>query len=67
MDKFKKLVEALEALDILRRLLDRKSESAIETSEIREPLEEAAAKISAIYEELTAEPKDASVDKSSVN
>ena len=67
MEKFKKLVEALEALDVLRRLLDRQSETALETKEIREPLEEAAEKISAIYEELTREPKDAQVDKNSVN
>ncbi|MBN2038683.1 MAG: hypothetical protein JW864_01480 [Spirochaetes bacterium] len=67
MEKFKKLVEALEALDSLRRLLDRQSESALETKEIREPLEEAAEKISAIYEELTADPENAHVDKKSVN
>ena len=67
MEKFKKLVEALEALDILRGMLSRENEKALECEEIRGPLEEAADKIYKIYEELTEDPKDGSVDESSVN
>lgn len=67
MEQFKKLIEALEALDLLRNLLSKESAKCLECKEIREPLEEAAVKISMVYEELTKTPKDEPIDKSSVN
>lgn len=67
MEKFKKLIEALEALDSLRNLLSRESQKCIECSEIREPLEEAAVKITGIYKELCQTEKDEPRDKSAMN
>jgi hypothetical protein len=67
MEKFKKLVEALEALEVLRNLLSKESAKCIESSEIREPLEEAVIKISTIYEQLCQMPKEEPQDKSSLN
>jgi hypothetical protein len=67
MEKFKKLIEALETLDLLRNLLSSESPKCIECIEIREPLEEAAIKITKIYKELCQVQKDEPQDKSSLN
>ena len=67
MEKFQKLIETLEVLNLLRDLLNEESEKYLECKEIREPLEEAAEQIAKIYEEFCKDPKDEPLDGSSVN